>query len=178
VFGYLHLQRVGGGGESQRKLNKFSDMKHKEQLLRWVLFIVLFWNCAMALTSSMDFYLKLLLALCSLSPLFIFLITTGFKIVLLILAIKITVRLLNKFQDSKQLILVGLAGYFGLLLIDYLTSSLVTQMAMQNAGPGLERYNIFLASRTSLMYVSSFVQPFVLVVFGLMTYFREPWPEK
>ena len=47
-------------------------MKHKEQLLRWVLFIVLFWNCAMALTSSMDFYLKLLLALCSLSPLFIF----------------------------------------------------------------------------------------------------------
>jgi hypothetical protein len=173
VFGYLHLQRVGGGGESQRKLNKFSDMKHKEQLLRWVLFIVLFWNCAMALTSSMDFYLKLLLALCSLSPLFIFLITTGFKIVLLILAIKITVRLLNKFQDSKQLILVGLAGYFGLLLIDYLTSSLVTQMAMQNAGPGLERYNIFLASRTSLMYVSSFVQPFVLVVFGLMTYFRE-----
>jgi hypothetical protein len=101
------------------------------------------------------------------------LITTGFKIVLLILAIKITVRLLNKFQDSKQLILVGLAGYFGLLLIDYLTSSLVTQMAMQNAGPELERYNIFLASRTSLMYVSSFVQPFVLVVFGLMTYFRE-----
>jgi hypothetical protein len=159
-------------------MNKFSDMKYKEQLLRWVIFIVLFWNCAMALTSSMDFYLKVLLALSSLSPLFIFLITTGFKMVLLILAIKITVRLLQKFQDSKQLILVGLAGYFGLLLIDYLTSSLVTQMAMQNAGPGLERYNIFLASRTSLMYVSSFVQPFVLVVFGLMTYFREPWPEK
>ena len=148
-------------------------MKHKEQLLRWVIFIVIFWNCAMTLTSSMDFYLKLLLALCSLSPLFIFLITTGFKMVLLILAIKITVRLLNKFQDSKQLILVGLSCYFGLLLIDYLTSSLFTQMALQNAGPQLERYNIFLASRTSLMYLSSFVQPFVLVVFGLMTYFRE-----
>jgi hypothetical protein len=153
-------------------------MKHKEQLLRWVIFIVIFWNCAMALTSSMDFYLKLLLALCSLSPLFIFLITTGFKIVLLIFAIKITVRLLNKFQDSKQLILVGLAGYFGLLLIDYLTSSIIAPMTILNVGPGLERYNIFLASRTSLMYVSSFVQPFVLVVFGLMTYFREPWPEK
>ncbi len=148
-------------------------MKHKEQLLRWVIFIVIFWNCAMAMTSSMDFYLKLLLALCSLSPLFVFLITTGFKMVLLILAIKITVRLLNKFQDSKQLILVGLSCYFGLLLIDYLTSSLVTQMAMQNAGTQLERYNIFLATRTSLMYVSSFVQPLVLVVFGLMTYFRE-----
>jgi hypothetical protein len=47
-------------------------------------------------------------------------------------------------------------------------------MVMQNVGPRLESYNIFLASRTSLMYVSSFVQPFVLVVFGLMTYFREP----
>jgi hypothetical protein len=46
-------------------------------------------------------------------------------------------------------------------------------MTILNVGPGLERYNIFLASRTSLMYVSSFVQPFVLVVFGLMTYFRE-----
>jgi hypothetical protein len=51
-------------------------------------------------------------------------------------------------------------------------------MAMQNAGPELERYNIFLASNTNLMYVSSFVQPFVLVVFGLMTYFREPWPKQ
>ncbi len=153
-------------------------MKHKEQLLRWVIFIVLFWNCAMALTSSMDFYLKVLLALSSLSPLFIFLITTGFKILLLILAVKFAVKLLDKFQDSRQLLLVGLAGYFGILFIDYLTSSLVTQMVMQHAGPRLESYNIFLASRTSLMYVSSFLQPFVLVVFGLMTYFREPWPEK
>ena len=47
-------------------------MKHKEKILRWVLFIVLFWNCAMALTSSLDFYLKVLLALSSLSPLLIF----------------------------------------------------------------------------------------------------------
>lgn len=132
----------------------------------------------MALTSSLDFYLKVLLALSSLSPLFIFLITTGFKILLLILAVKFAVKLLDKFQDSRQLLLVGLAGYFGILFIDYLTSSLVTQMVMQHAGPRLESYNIFLASRTSLMYVSSFVQPFVLVVFGLMTYFREPWPEK
>jgi hypothetical protein len=106
------------------------------------------------------------------------LISTGFKIVLLILAVKFAVKLLDKFQDSKQLLLVGLAGYFGILFIDYLTSSLVTQMVMQHAGPRLESYNIFLASNTSLMYVSSFLQPFVLVVFGLMTYFREPWPEK
>ena len=148
-------------------------MKHKEQILRWVLFIVLFWNCAMALTSSMDFYLKLLLALCSLSPLFIFLITTGFKIVLLIFAIKITVRLLHKFQDSKQLLLVGLSGYFGILFFDFLISILFTQMVMQNAGPRLESYNIFLASHTSLMYLSGFVQPFVLVVFGLRSYFGE-----
>jgi O-antigen ligase len=76
-------------------------------------------------------------------------------------------------QNEKDLILVGLSCYFGLLLIDYLTSSLVTQMVMQHAGPELERYNIFLASNTSLMYVNGFVQPFVLVVFGLMTYFRE-----
>jgi hypothetical protein len=153
-------------------------MKHKEQLLRWVIFIVLFWNCAMALTSSLDFYLKVLLALSSLSPLFIFLISTGFKIVLLILAVKIAVKLLDKFQESKQLLLVGLAVYFGILFIDYLSSSLVTQMVMQHAGPRLESYNIFLASNTGLMYVSSFLQPFVLVVFALMTYFREPWPEK
>jgi hypothetical protein len=153
-------------------------MKHKEQLLKWVLFIVLFWNCAMALTSSLDFYLKVLLALSSLSPLLIFIITIGFKIALLILAVKIAVKLLDKFQESKQLLLVGLAVYFGILFIDYLSSSLVTQMVMQHAGPRLESYNIFLASNTSLMYVSSFVQPFVLVVFGLMTYFREPWPEK
>jgi hypothetical protein len=149
-------------------------MKHKEQILRWVIFIVLFWNCAMALTSSLDFYLKVLLALSSLSPLFIFIITTGFKIALLILAVKIAVKLLDKFQDSKQLLLVGLAGYFGILFIDYLSSSLITQMVMQNAGPRLESYNIFLASNTSLMYVSSFLQPFVLVVFGLRSYFGEP----
>ena len=148
-------------------------MKHKEQILRWVLFIVLFWNCAMALTSSLDFYLKVLLALSSLSPLLIFIITTGFKIALLILAVKIAVKLLDKFQDSKQLLLVGLSGYFGILFIDYLSSSLLTQMVMQNAGPRLESYNIFLASNTSLMYVSSFVQPFVLVVFGLRSYFGE-----
>ena len=146
-------------------------MKHKEQLLKWVLFIVLFWNCAMALTASMDFYLKVLLALSSLSPLFIFLISTGFKIVLLILAVKFAVKLLDKFQDSKQLLLVGLAGYFGILFIDYLTSSLITQMVMQNVGPRLESYNVFLASNTSLMYVSSFVQPFVLVVFGFYLWF-------
>ena len=149
-------------------------MKHKEQILRWVIFIVLFWNCAMALTSSLDFYLKVLLALSSLSPLFIFIITTGFKLLLLILAVKIAVKLLDKFQDSKQLLLVGLAGYFGILFIDYLSSSLITQMVMQNAGPRLESYNIFLASHTSLMYVSSFLQPFVLVVFGLRSYFGEP----
>ena len=148
-------------------------MKHKEQILRWVLFIVLFWNCAMALTSSLDFYLKVLLALSSLSPLFIFMISTGFKIVLLILAVKFAVKLLHTFQDSKQLLLVGLSGYFGILFIDYLSSSLVTQMLMQNAGPRLESYNIFLASNTSLMYVSSFLQPFVLVVFGLRSYFGE-----
>ncbi|MFN5442451.1 MAG: hypothetical protein ACK5AR_11450 [Flavobacteriia bacterium] len=153
-------------------------MKHKEQLLKWVLFIVLFWNCAMALTSSLDFYLKVLLALSSLSPLLIFIITIGFKIALLILAVKIAVKLLDKFQESKQLLLVGLAVYFGILFIDYLSSSLVTQMVMQHAGPRLESYNFFLASNTSLMYVSSFLQPFVLVVFGLITYFREPWPEK
>jgi hypothetical protein len=148
-------------------------MKHKEQILRWVLFIVLFWNCAIALTSSMDFYLKVLLAWSSLSPLFIFMISTGFKIALLILAVKIAVKLLDKFQDSKQMLLVGLAVYFGILFIDYLSSSLVTQMVMQHAGSRLERYNIFLASNTSLMYVSSFVQPFVLVVFGLRSYFGE-----
>jgi hypothetical protein len=148
-------------------------MKHKEQILRWVIFIVLFWNCAMALTSSMDFYLKVLLALSSLSPLFIFIITTGFKIALLILAVKIAVKLLDKFQDSKQLLLVGLSGYFGILFFDFLISILFTQMVMQNAGPSLERYNIFLASNTSLMYVSGFLQPFVLVVFGLRSYFGE-----
>lgn len=148
-------------------------MKHKEQILRWVLFIVLFWNCAMALTSSLDFYLKVLLALGNLSPLFIFIITTGFKIVLLIFAVKIAVKLLDKFQDSKQLLLVGLAGYFGILFIDYLSSSFVTQMVMQHAGPRLESYNFFLASNTSLMYVSSFLQPFVLVVFALRSYFGE-----
>jgi len=148
-------------------------MKHKEQILRWVIFIVLFWNCAMALTSSLDFYLKVLLALSSLSPLFIFIITTGFKIVLLILAVKIAVKLLDKFQDSKQLLLVGLSGYFGILFFDFLISILLTQMVMQNTGPSLERYNIFLASNTSLMYVSSFLQPFVLVVFGLRSYFGE-----
>ncbi|MEY4287448.1 MAG: hypothetical protein RL511_1537 [Bacteroidota bacterium] len=148
-------------------------MKHKEQILRWVLFIVLFWNCAMALTSSLDFYLKVLLALSSLSPLFIFIITTGSKIALLILAVQIAVKLLDKFQDSKQLLLVGLAGYFGILFIDYLSSNLVTQMVMQHTGPRLERYNIFLASNTSLMYVSSFLQPFVLVVFALRSYFGE-----
>jgi hypothetical protein len=153
-------------------------MKNKEQILKWVLFIVLFWNCAMALTSNLDFYLKVLLALSSLSPVFIFMITTGFKILLLILAVKFAVKLLHKFQDSKQLLLMGLSGYFGILFIDFLTSSLVTQMVMQNAGPSLERYNIFLASHTSLMYVSSFVQPFVLIVFGLMSYFKEPWHEK
>jgi hypothetical protein len=127
----------------------------------------------MALTSSLDFYLKVLLALSSLSPLFIFMISTGFKIVLLILAVKFAVKLLHTFQDSKQLLLVGLSGYFGILFIDYLSSSLVTQMLMQNAGPRLESYNIFLASNTSLMYVSSFLQPFVLVVFGLRSYFGE-----
>jgi hypothetical protein len=148
-------------------------MKHKEQLLKWVLFIVLFWNCAMALTSSLDFYLKVLLALSRLSPLFIFIITTGFKIALLILAVQMAVKLLDKFQDSKQLLLVGLAVYFGILFIDYLSSSLVTQMVMQYAGPRLESYNIFLASNTSLMYVSGFVQPFVLVVFALRSYFGE-----
>jgi hypothetical protein len=125
----------------------------------------------MALTSSMDFYLKVLLTLCSLSPLFMFIITTGFKIVLLILAIQIAVKLLIKFQDLKQLLLVGLAGYFGILFIDYLSSSLVTQMVMQHAGPRLESYNIFLASNTNLMYVSSFLQPIVLVVFALRSYF-------
>jgi hypothetical protein len=46
-------------------------------------------------------------------------------------------------------------------------------MVMQNAGPRLESYNIFLASHTSLMYLSGFVQPFVLVVFGLRSYFGE-----
>jgi len=153
-------------------------MKHKEKILRWVLFIVLFWNCAMALTSSIDFYLKVLLALSSLSPLFIFIITTGFKILLLILAVKFAVKLLHKFQDSQQLLLVGLSCYFGILFIDYLSSSLITQMVMHNAGPALESYNIFLASNTSLMYVSSFVQPFVLVVFGLRSYLKEPWHEK
>ena len=153
-------------------------MKHKEQLLRWVLFIVLFWNCAMALTSSMDFYLKVLLALSSLSPLLIFLISTGFKIVLLILAVKFAVKLLHKFQDSKQLLLVGLSGYFGILFIDYLSSSLLTQMVMHNVGPALEKYNTFLASNTSLMYVYGFIQPIVLVVFGLMSYLKEPWHEK
>jgi hypothetical protein len=128
----------------------------------------------MALTSSLDFYLKVLLALSSLSPLFIFMISTGFKIALLILAVQMAVKLLDKFQDSKQLLLVGLSGYFGILFIDYLSSSLVTQMVMQHAGPRLESYNIFLASNTSLMYVSSFLQPFVLVVFGLRSYFGEP----
>jgi hypothetical protein len=105
--------------------------------------------------------------------LFIFIITTGFKIVLLIFAVKIAVKLLDKFQDSKQLLLVGLAGYFGILFIDYLSSSFVTQMVMQHAGPRLESYNFFLASNTSLMYVSSFLQPFVLVVFALRSYFGE-----
>jgi len=132
----------------------------------------------MALTSSLDFYLKVLLALSSLSPLLIFLISTGFKIVLLILAVKFAVKLLHKFQDSKQLLLVGLSGYFGILFIDYLSSSLLAQMVMHNVGPRLESYNIFLASNTSLMYVSSFVQPFVLIVFGLMSYFKAPWHEK
>jgi hypothetical protein len=127
----------------------------------------------MALTSSLDFYLKVLLALSSLSPLLIFIITIGFKIALLILAVKIAVKLLDKFQESKQLLLVGLAVYFGILFIDYLSSSLVTQMVMQHAGPRLESYNIFLASNTSLMYVSSFLQPFVLVVFALRSYFGE-----
>ncbi len=127
----------------------------------------------MALTSSLDFYLKVLLALGNLSPLFIFIITTGFKIVLLIFAVKIAVKLLDKFQDSKQLLLVGLAGYFGILFIDYLSWSFVTQMVMQHAGPRLESYNFFLASNTSLMYVSSFLQPFVLVVFALRSYFGE-----
>jgi hypothetical protein len=148
-------------------------MNHKEQILRWVLFIVLFWNCAVALTSSLDFYLKVLLAWSNLSPLFIFIITTGFKLLLLIFAVQIAVKLLDKFQDTKQLLLVGLAGYFGILFIDFLSSSLVTQMVMQNAGPRLESYNIFLASHTSLMYVSSFLQPFVLVVFALRSYFGE-----
>jgi hypothetical protein len=127
----------------------------------------------MALTSSLDFYLKVLLALSNLSPLFIFITTTGFKIVLLILAVQIAVKLLIKFQDSKQLLLVGLAGYFGILFLDYLSSSLITQMVMQNTVTSLESYNIFLASNTSLMYVSSFIQPFVLVVFGLRSYFGE-----
>jgi hypothetical protein len=127
----------------------------------------------MALTSSLDFYLKVLLALSSLSPLFIFIITTGFKIALLIFAVQIAVKLLDKFQDSKQLLLVGLSGYFGILFFDFLISILFTQMVMQNTGPRLESYNIFLASNTSLMYVSGFVQPFVLVVFGLRSYFGE-----
>jgi len=105
--------------------------------------------------------------------LFIFIISTGFIIVLLIFAVQIAVKLLDKFKDSKQLILVGLAGYFCILFIDYLSSSLVTQMVMQHAGPRLESYNVFLASNSSLMYVSSFLQPFVLVVFGLRSYFGE-----
>lgn len=138
-----------------------------------MLFIVLFWNCAIALTSSMNFCMKVLLALSSLSPLLIFIITTGFKIVLQILAVKIAVKLLDKFQNSKQLPLVGLAGYFGILVIDFLSSSRVTQMVMQNAWPRLENYNVFLASNTSLMYVSSFLQPFVLVVFGMRSYFGD-----
>jgi hypothetical protein len=117
--------------------------------------------------------MKVLLALSSLSPLLIFIITTGFKIVLQILAVKIAVKLLDKFQNSKQLPLVGLAGYFGILVIDFLSSSRVTQMVMQNAWPRLENYNVFLASNTSLMYVSSFLQPFVLVVFGMRSYFGD-----
>jgi len=148
-------------------------MKHKEQILRWVIFIILFWNCAMALTSSLDFYLKVLLAWSSLSPLFIFMISTGFKIALLIFAVKIAVKLLIKFQDSKHLILVGLSCYFGILIIDFLILRLTNPMITQSAGPSLESYNIFLASNTSLMYVSGFVQPFVLVVFGLRSYFGE-----
>ena len=148
-------------------------MKHKEQILRWVIFIILFWNCAMALTSSLDFYLKVLLALSNLSPLFIFIITTGFKIVLLIFAVKIAVKLLIKFQDSKQLILLGLSCYFGILIIDFLILRLTNPMITQSAGPSLESYNIFLASNTSLMYVYGFIQPFVLVVFGLRSYFGE-----
>lgn len=148
-------------------------MKHKEQILRWVIFIILFWNCAMALTSSLDFYLKVLLALSSLSPLLIFIITTGFKIALLIFAVKIAVKLLIKFQDSKQLILLGLSCYFGILIIDFLILRLTNPMITQSAGPSLESYNIFLASNTSLMYVYGFIQPFVLVVFGLRSYFGE-----
>ncbi len=148
-------------------------MNHKEQILRWVLFIVLFWNCAVALTSSLDFYLKVLLAWSNLSPFFIFIITTGFKLLLLIFAVQIAVKLLDKFQDTKQLLLVGLSGYFGILFFDFLISFLLTQMITQSAGPRLESYNIFLASNTSLMYVSSFLQPFVLVVFALRSYFGE-----
>ena len=148
-------------------------MKHKEQILRWVIFIILFWNCAMALTSSLDFYLKVLLAWSSLSPLFIFMISTGFKIALLIFAVKIAVKLLIKFQDSKQLILLGLSCYFGILIIDFLILRLTNPMITQSAGPSLESYNIFLASNTSLMYVYGFIQPFVLVVFGLRSYFGE-----
>lgn len=64
-------------------------------------------------------------------------------------------------------------GFFGILFIDFLISILFTQMVMQHAGPRLESYNIFLASNTSLMYVSSFLQPFVLVVFALRSYFGE-----
>jgi hypothetical protein len=148
-------------------------MKYKEQFLRWVIFIILFWNCAMALTSSLDFYLKVLLAWSSLSPLFIFMISTGFKIALLIFAVKIAVKLLIKFQDSKQLILVGLSCYFGILIIDFLILRLTNPMITQSAGPSLESYNIFLASNTSLMYVYGFIQPIVLVVFGLRSYFGE-----
>ena len=148
-------------------------MKHKEQILRWVIFIILFWNCAMALTSSLDFYLKVLLAWSSLSPLFIFMISTGFKIALLIFAVKIAVKLLIKFQDSKQLILLGLSCYFGILIIDFLILRLTNPMITQSAGPSLESYNIFLASNTSLMYVYGFIQPFVLVVFGLRSYSGE-----
>lgn len=153
-------------------------MKHKEKLLRWVLFVVLFWNCAMSLTSTMDFYLKFLLALSSLSPLFIFMFTTAFKMVLLILAVKIAVRLLDKFQDSKQLILVGLSCFLGLLFFDYLTSSLISPMIIRNAGPSLESYTIFIAAHSSLMYVNALLQPFVLIVFGLLSYFKAPWPEQ
>jgi hypothetical protein len=127
----------------------------------------------MALTSSLDFYLKVLLAWSSLSPLFIFMISTGFKIALLIFAVKIAVKLLIKFQDSKQLLLVGLTGYFGILIIDFLILRLTNPMITQSAGPSLESYNIFLASNTSLMYVYGFIQPIVLVVFGLRSYFGE-----
>jgi hypothetical protein len=105
--------------------------------------------------------------------LFIFMISTGFKIALLIFAVKIAVKLLIKFQDSKQLILVGLSCYFGILIIDFLILRLTNPMITQSAGPSLESYNIFLASNTSLMYVYGFIQPFVLVVFGLRSYFGE-----